>query len=114
MQVEYVRGMLGIANVFIALFILLYSLAFLVRTKHHRERRPWELLFVATLTYLLFQVLNNLFLWGVVSIQGVDVSLISRVFEFIFSGLVLLAFLVQHDLILRSSLILIMRKGKEK
>lgn len=114
MNVEYLKGLIGLANLFIAIFILAYAAFFLFKTHKHRDRRPWELVLIAAVTYALFQLFNNLLVWEVVAIRGVETELISRIFEFLFSGLILLAVVVQHDLILRSHLILIMRKATAK
>jgi hypothetical protein len=104
---------LGYANIFIATFILIYAYLFLQQTNEHKDRRPWDFLFVASLLYLVFQILNILFLNGITSIMdGIDVDLVRNLFAFLYSGCVLLAFVSQHDLILRSQLILISKKDK--
>jgi len=110
----YLQGLFTIANVFIACFITLYAYLFLLKTQHHRERRPWEFLFVASILFLTFEFLSLFLAFGVINIVGFDVTLISKIFEFLYSGFVLLAFISQHDLILRSHLILISKKEDKK
>jgi hypothetical protein len=103
---------LGYANIFIATFILIYAYLFLQQTNEHKDRRPWEFLFVASLLFLVFQIFNIMFLSGVTYIwsESIDVDLVRNLFAFLYSGCVLLAFVSQHDLILRSQLILISKK----
>ena len=44
----YVEGLLSFSIVFIACFIALYSYMFLTKTIQHKERKPWDFLFVAS------------------------------------------------------------------
>ena len=106
---------IGYANVFIATFILIYAYLFLKQTNEHRDRRPWDFLFIASLLYLIFQLFSILYLSGVTTMLSaqVDVDLVRNIFAFLYSGSVLLAFVSQHDLILRSQLILISKKDKK-
>jgi hypothetical protein len=108
----YVSIWLGYANIFIATFILVYAYLFLQQTNEHRDRRPWDFLFVGSLLYLVYQIFNIMFLSGVTSIlsNSIDIDLVRNLFAFLYSGSVLLAFISQHDLILRSQLILISKK----
>jgi len=100
------------ANVFIAAFILVYAYLFLHKTQEHRDRRPWDFLFLASFFYLLSQVFAVLLISGLV-IQGIRLDMISSALAFMYSGCVLLAFVSQHDLILRSQLILISKKDEK-
>jgi hypothetical protein len=110
----YLSIWLGYANIFIATFILIYAYLFLKHTNEHKDRRPWDFLFVASLLYLLFQVFNIMFLSGVTTIlsDSIDMDLMRNLFAFLYSGSVLLAFVSQHDLILKNQLILISKKDK--
>lgn len=103
---------LGYANIFIAVFIMVYAYLFLQQTNEHRDRRPWDFLFVASVLYLVFQILNVLFLSGFDTFQNISVDTIRDLFAFLYSGSVLLAFISQHDLILRGQLILISKKDE--
>ncbi len=107
---------LSYANVFIALFIAVYSWLFLKKTNEHRDRRPWDFLFVSSILYLVFQLFNIFYGNGLTSLLGstFSVELIRNIFSFLYSGCVLLAFISQHDLILRSELILISKKDDKK
>lgn len=110
---HYVRGLLAFAIVFIAFFIALYSYMFLIKTVHHKERKPWEFLFVASCLFLIFEVFALLMHLGVIALVSVDVVFWSKIFEFLYSGFVLLAFISQHDLILNNHLILISKKDEQ-
>jgi hypothetical protein len=110
----YAGVWIGYANIFIATFILIYAYLFLKQTNEHRDRRPWDFLFVASLLYLIFQLFNIMYLSGVTTMMSdqVDVDLVRNIFAFLYSGSVLLAFVSQHDLILKSQLILISKRDK--
>lgn len=111
----YLSIWLGYANIFIATFILVYAYLFLNQTNEHKDRRPWDFLFIASLLYLVFQIFNIMFLSGVTTIlsDSVDLDMVRNLFAFLYSGSVLLAFISQHDLILKNQLILISKKDKK-
>ncbi len=112
---SYLYGIFTIANLCIAFFIAVYAYMFLAKTKKHRERRPWDFLFVSSVLFFLFEVISLLVYFGVgASVVTINMVIVSKIFEFLYSGFVLLAFISQHDLILRSHLILISRKEDEK
>lgn len=104
------------ANVFIALFIATYAWLFLKKTNEHRDRRPWDFLFVASILYLIFAIFNIFYNNGLITLLGssFNIELTRNIFSFMYSGCVLLAFISQHDLILRSELILISKKESTK
>ncbi len=108
---EYIQGLLTIALTFIAAFIALYAYLFMKRTTSHKDRRPWDFLFASSLTFLIFELTSLAHFLGFLTIAQIDILVLNKVFEFLYSGLVLLAFITQHDLILKSHLILISRKG---
>jgi len=105
----FVTVWLAYANIFIAAFILVYAYLFLRKTEEHRDRRPWDFLFLASFFYLLYQVFVVLVLSGF-AFPAVNLDLVGNLMAFLYSGCVLLAFVSQHDLILRSQLILISKK----
>jgi hypothetical protein len=107
---------LAYANIFIATFIMIYAYLFLQKTNAHKDRKPWEFLFVASFLYFIYNILNIMFLSGVTTIFSDDfaVELIRNLFAFLFSGCVLLAFISQHDLILKGELILISKKDRKE
>ena len=106
----YVQGILSFSIVFVASFITLYSYMFLQKTVRHKERRPWEFLFIASVLFLIFEVVSLLSFLGILNLASVDTAFWSKIFEFLYSGFVLLAFISQHDLILNNHLILISKK----
>ena len=110
----YVQGILSFSIVFIAIFITLYSYMFLQKTVRHKERRPWEFLFVASVLFLVFELISLLSFLGILNLASVDTLFWSKIFEFLYSGFVLLAFISQHDLILNNHLILISKKEQEE
>ena len=111
---EYVRGMLSFSIVFIGLFITVYSFLFLQKTVRHKERKPWEFLFVASVLFLGFEIVSLLSILNIINVQGIDTIFWSKIFEFLYSGFVLLAIISQHDLILKNQLILISKKDEEE
>ncbi len=106
---DFVTIWLGYANVFIATFILVYAYLFLHKTEEHHDRRPWDFLFLASFFYLAYQIFVVLVLSGL-QMPNVNLDLVGNLMAFLYSGCVLLAFVSQHDLILRSQLILISKK----
>lgn len=113
---EYATLLFAFANTFIALFISVYAWLFLKKTNKHKDRRPWDFLFLASFLYLVFQIFNILVLSGVQIIsETVNLYLVGNAMAFLYSGCVLLSFISQHDLILKSHLILISKKdGSEE
>lgn len=109
----YATIWLGYANIFIATFIMVYAYLFLRKTNEHRDRRPWDFLFIASFLYLVYQVFTVLVLSGVTFPGEIDLSLVGNAMAFFYSGAVLLAFISQHDLILRNHLILISKKDAQ-
>ncbi|MBR9703554.1 hypothetical protein GOV10_05930 [Candidatus Woesearchaeota archaeon] len=107
---HYVRGLFSFAIVFIAGFIAFYSYQFLTKTVKHRERRPWDFLFVASILFLFFEIISLFVFLGLIEIVKLDLLFWSKVSEFLYSGFVLLAFISQHDLIINNHLILISKK----
>ena len=116
MLLEVLKGVLSLANTFIAVFIVIYAFLFLKKTKSHKERRPWDYLVIASIIYLVQTVLSLLFtIYGVTSINNIRLSETTTFFQFIYTGLILLAFISQTDLIFKNEIIIITRKaGKEE
>ncbi len=110
----YLFGIFSVANVIIAFFVMIYANLFLLKTKEHRERRPWDFLFFSSLLFLIFEVISLAVYFGIIRFVGVDLIMVGKLFEFLYGGFVLLAFISQHDLILKSHLILISKKEDEK
>lgn len=111
MLLGIVSGIFSLANTFIALFIVIYAFLFLKKTKSHKERRPWDYFIVASTIYLIFAVLMMLLvIYEVKSIAGFGVIELSVFFQFIYTGLILLGFISQTDLMFKNELIIITRK----
>lgn len=104
-----IYGIFTIATAIIALFIAIYAYLFLTKTNEHHERRPWDFLFISSILFLTFEFLSLLAYMNII-IFSIQMSFVTKVAEFLYSGFVLLAFVSQHDLILRSHLILISKK----
>jgi hypothetical protein len=111
---NYLGIWIGYANLFIATFIMIYAYLFLRQTNEHKDRRPWDFLFVASFLYFIFQLFTIIYLSGVTAIlsNSIDIDFVRSLFAFFYSGCVLLAFVSQHDLILKNQLILISKKDK--
>ena len=111
MLLEFVKGIFSMANAFIAFFIVIYAFLFLQKTKSHKERRPWDYLVIASIIYLVYTLLSMLFsIYGVNTILSFHVNELSTFFQFVYSGLILLSFISQTDLIFKNELIIITRK----
>ena len=111
MFLEVLQGVFSLANSFIALFIVIYAFLFLKKTKSHRERRPWDYLIIASIIYLAYTFLVMLFtIYEVKTIFNLNVNDISVFFQFLYTGLILLAFISQTDLIFKNEIIIITRR----
>lgn len=111
MFLDLIIGIFTMANSFIALFIVIYALLFLKKTKSHKERRPWDYLFVASVIYLCYtMLLMMLEIYDLKIMFNLDVYELSIFFQFIYTGLILLSFISQTDLIFKNELIIITRK----
>jgi signal transduction histidine kinase len=111
MFLDLIRGVLSVANVFIAIFIVIYAMLFLKQTRSHRERRPWDYLVVASTIYLVYTLFTMLLAnYGSQIIFNLSLEELSIFFQFIYSGLILLAFISQTDLIFKNEIIIITRK----
>jgi amino acid transporter len=106
-----VQGIFTLANTFIAVCIVVYALLFLKKTKSHKERRPWDYLFVASVLYLTYTILTMLLaLYHIDVLLNLGVGELSVFFQFLYTGLILLAFISQTDLIFKNEIIIITRK----
>jgi|FLOH01.1.fsa_nt_gi hypothetical protein len=107
---EYASGLFIIVNSLISIYIVIYAYVFLTRTKSYPDRRPWDLLFASALFFLLSQLISVFILFNNKSIFGLDIMTIKMIMEFLYATMVLMAFITQSHLILRSDLILITKK----
>ena len=113
MPLNFIIGMLRITNLLISIFILLYAYLFLNKAAKRTERRPWDYLFIASFIFLLYQIFSLTYYFSK-SPLPISSSLITMMVEFLYSGLILLAFVSQHELIIRSPLLLISRKSEKE
>jgi glucan phosphoethanolaminetransferase (alkaline phosphatase superfamily) len=111
MFLELVRGIFTLANAFIAVFIVVYAFLFLKKTKSHYERRPWDYLFMASIIYLTYTMaLMLLTLYNIQTVLNLKLEELNIFFQFLYTGLILLAFISQTDLIFKNEIIVITRK----
>jgi len=110
---ELLRGIFTMANSFIAFFIVIYAFLFLKKTKSHKERRPWDYLFVASIAYLTFTIVTILITYNIGNIGDINLIALNVFFQFLYTGLILLAFISQTDLIFKNEMIIITRKLPE-
>jgi hypothetical protein len=111
MFLEFIRGIFTLANTFIAVFIVVYAFLFLKKTKSHYERRPWDYLFMASIIYLSYTLaIMLLTLYNVQTVLNLKLDELNVFFQFLYTGLILLAFISQTDLIFKNEIIIITRK----
>jgi len=111
MFLELIRGIFTLANAFIAVFIVVYAFLFLKKTRSHYERRPWDYLFMASIIYLTYTMaIMLLTLYNVQVILSLKLDELNVFFQFLYTGLILLAFISQTDLIFKNEIIVITRK----
>lgn len=111
MFLDVLQGIFSMANAFIAFFIVVYAFLFLKKTKSHRERRPWDYLIIASIVYLFYTFLVMLFtIYGVETIINLNITDVSVFFQFLYTGLILLTFISQTDLIFKNEIIIITRR----
>lgn len=111
MFLELIRGIFTLANTFIAVFIVVYAFLFLKKTRSHYERRPWDYLFMASIIYLTYTLaIMLLTLYNVQVILSLKLDELNVFFQFLYTGLILLAFISQTDLIFKNEIIVITRK----
>jgi hypothetical protein len=111
MFLELIRGIFTLANSFIAVFIVVYAFLFLKKTKSHYERRPWDYLFMASVIYLTYtMIIMLLSLYHVQEVMNLKLEELNVFFQFLYTGLILLAFISQTDLIFKNEIIIITRK----
>jgi hypothetical protein len=90
----FLEGMFNIADVFISIFIIAYAIFFLSRTHPTKTRRPWEIMLISIVFFLLAAVFTVLGQFNIVYIQGL-ISFLKT----IFIGLMLLVFTMTIELL---------------
>lgn len=104
----YVATLLQLANIFISIFIIIIAYLFFEKTKPHKERTPWILLFVAVIIFFFFELSGLIFRF---------VNPIPEVRDFfktLFIAFVLYVFVYQNYLLKTSSSIIIDKKETTK
>ena len=108
---SYMSITLEFANLVISLFALIYGVFFIVFTARHKHKLPWIFLTISIALFFIFQLLFLLSSFGIES----ELLNLSKLFAGTgFASMVLLSFVYQMDLILKSSYILIQKKGSKK
>lgn len=93
-MIGYLEGLLNIANVFIAVFIVAYAIFFLRRTHSSHHRRPWEITIVAIIFFLAGEIFTVLAQFNIVYIYG-----LINVLKTLFIGLMLFTFSMNTELL---------------
>jgi hypothetical protein len=106
----YVEVVLEFANIVITLFALIYGLFFIVHTARHQHKMPWVYLTVGSVLFLINQCLSLAQNFG---FRGEHVALTQTFVGTGFASMILLAFISEVDIILKSSYILIQKKGEK-
>ena len=102
-----IQGILEISKVIIASLIVFYSIFFLRKTEKQNERKPWVFLSVAAILFLSYSLIAVMMIFFFDNFILFNIRLL---LELAFTGLVLLAFIAQHNLIVKNSIILITKK----
>lgn len=102
---SFVHGMLGIANIVLSIFVLLFAIGFLRKTKRMKNRNPWIFLLIAVIIFFVIQTTKLLSVLGIIPLTGYSFYLNSM-----FVAILLFTFIFQYNLILNSELIEIKKK----
>ncbi|HLD05769.1 MAG TPA: hypothetical protein VJG90_08675 [Candidatus Nanoarchaeia archaeon] len=108
----HIQGALTFANFFISAFITRYVWRFLKRTKQEKDRKPWELVYWASLFYFAHQIFHLLSLYENPFQYAEAYSYPKLITEFFYSGIILYTVVTQGDLILKKTKIVIRRKKR--
>jgi hypothetical protein len=100
----YLTEMLQWANVFISFFIIIIAYFFFQKTKPHKNRTPWIILFIAVIMFFIFELSNVLFSFLR------PIPELKDFFKTSFVAFVLYVFVYEHYLITHSDNITIEKK----
>jgi len=106
------QGILAFANFFISAFITRYVWKFLQKTKKEKDRKPWELLYWASLFYFIHQIVHLVSLYSNPFQYEEVYSFPKLLSEFVYSGVILYTVVTQGTLILRKAKLVIRRKKR--
>jgi hypothetical protein len=87
---SYIANLLQIANLFISIFIIILAYLFFQKTKPHKERTPWILLFVAVILFFIFELMGLLI---------TPIPEVRDFFKTLFIAFMLYVFVYQHYLL---------------
>lgn len=107
----HLEVVLEFANIVITLFALIYGLFFILHTAKHNHKMPWVYLTVGAVMFLTFQIFGLLQSFG---LHGEMIALTKTIVGTGFVSMVLFSFVSEVDIILKSSYILIQKKGYKK
>jgi Ca2+/Na+ antiporter len=93
---EFFIGTLETANLFIAIFIIFFAYLFLKKTHKHRDRRPWELLIIAIVIFLISEILAFI---KIMSPSHWEIVGLRNLMQTLFAVFMLFAFTHQHHFI---------------
>ncbi|MGV8162297.1 MAG: hypothetical protein ACP5N2_03105 [Candidatus Nanoarchaeia archaeon] len=99
--------MLQWANVFISFFIIIIAYFFFQKTKPHKNRTPWVILFIAVIMFFIFEISNA------IRPNMSSIPELKDFFKTLFVGFVLYVFVYEHYLIEHSNTIVIEKKEQK-
>ncbi len=105
----FFEGLLNVADVFIAIFIIGYAIFFLSKTHTSKHRRPWEIMVIAMIMFLLVEIFTVLSQFNILKVIG-----LINVLKTVFIGLMLLVFTTTYYLIEKENSLTIEAKTKKK
>ncbi|MFA6073799.1 MAG: hypothetical protein WC758_06800 [Candidatus Woesearchaeota archaeon] len=105
---SYLAHLLQWANVFISFFIMIFAYIFFKKSKPHKNRTPWIFLFVAVISFFVFE------LSGAILDNQTIIPELRDFFKTIFIAFILYVFIYQHYLLMHSNKIVIEKKESEK
>ena len=106
----YFEVTLDFASIAIALFAFIYGIFFLVYTVKHKHKVPWIYLTVSALMFFIFQ---SLLLAEKFMAESDFLNILKGVFGIGFASMILLSFVSQRNLIVKSPYILIRKRENQ-
>lgn len=100
----YMTNLFKWANVFISFFIILIAYSFFQRTKPHSSRTPWVILFIAVITFFIFEFSNAI----IPTLNPIPE--LRDFFKTLFVAFILYVFVYERHLIEHANKIVIERK----
>ncbi len=113
MAPDVLIGILRLSDLFLALFILLFSYLALYKVSKRKERQPWDYLFLASFVFFVYQV-YMLISYFVEASWAASMHVVPAVAEFLFGAFVLMAFISQHHLVDHFPIVMLSRKREQE